>query len=204
MDNLFQKLLAFTLFLCSFPLLLTVYILVKINDGEHFIFKQKRVGKNGEEFVIYKLRTMIADADNIKSKYRQLNEADGPVFKIYDDPRYTRIGQFLAHTGLDELPQLINIIKGEMAFVGPRPLPVDEARRIPKKYRDRFTVLPGITSSWIVEGAHKLTFDKWMTLDLEYIHKKSFIFDIKLSLLTGLLMLKLIAIQIIKFVNKSK
>lgn len=135
------------------------------------------MGKDHRPFWIYKIRTMIDNAENLKSKIEKLNESDGPVFKIYNDPRYTKIGKFLSHTGLDELPQIINVIKGEMAFVGPRPLPIAEAKLIPKKYQGRFSVLPGITSPWVLQGAHKLSFKKWMESDLVYIENKSFWYD---------------------------
>jgi len=146
------------------------------------LFKQKRLGKDKKVFVMYKFRTMVENAEDLKPKVYSLNEADGPVFKIRNDPRYTKIGKFLSHTGLDELPQIINVLKGDMALVGPRPLPVDEAKKIPKKYERRFSVLPGMTSLWILKGAHKLSFDEWMSLDLNYIKKKSLWYD---SLILG-------------------
>lgn len=127
---------------------------------------------------------MVVDAENLKSKIQNLNEADGPVFKIRNDPRYTKFGYFLAHSGLDELLQLINIVKGEMAFIGPRPLPVEEAKKVPKKYERRFSVLPGISSLWVVEGTNHRDFNKWMMLDLEYVKKKSFWYDIKITIKT--------------------
>jgi lipopolysaccharide/colanic/teichoic acid biosynthesis glycosyltransferase len=131
---------------------------------------------------------MVVGAEKLKKKYLHLNEADEPVFKIYKDPRHTRVGRLLARTGLDELPQLINIIKGEMALVGPRPLPVDEAKKVPQKYTKRFSVLPGITSLWVVRGSHQLSFDEWMKLDLQYVENRSPWQDLNIMLLTGLLM----------------
>ena len=100
---------------------------------------------------------------------KHLNEADGPVFKIYNDPRYTKFGKILARTGLDELPQLINVLKGEMSWVGPRPCPVYEAKKLNLTQKVRELVNPGITSSWVTSGAHKLKFSQWMKLDAEYI-----------------------------------
>ena len=141
---------------------------------------------------------MVEEAEVLKDKYRHLNEADGPVFKIRHDPRYTKIGKFLAHTGLDEIPQLINIVKGEISFVGPRPLPVEEGLKVPKIYEKRFSILPGITSAWIVKGAHKLTFDQWMRLDLEYVKNKSFWYDIKILTSTAILILKLIIYKLLR------
>ena len=147
---------------------------------------------------MYKFRTMVQGAEKLKKRYVHLNEADGPVFKIWEDPRYTRIGRILAHTGLDELPQLINIIKGEMVFVGPRPLPVPEAKAVPKKYDARFSIFPGITSLWIVKGAHDLSFRQWMELDLEYIKKRSLYLDLKVALLTIKLILTAVKKQFLK------
>jgi lipopolysaccharide/colanic/teichoic acid biosynthesis glycosyltransferase len=180
MNRYFSRVLALILFIVLLPLLLTLFFLVKISSKGRFIFKQKRMGKNKRIFILYKIRTMINNAENLKSKVKNLNETDGPVFKIYNDPRYTGIGKFLSHTGLDELPQLINVIKGEMDLVGPRPLPVSEAQQIPKKYQERFSVLPGITSPWVLQGAHKLSFNQWMESDLDYIKNKSLCHDSKI------------------------
>lgn len=135
---------------------------------------------------------MVENAEALKKKYQKLNEADEPVFKIRNDPRYTHVGKFLSHTGLDEIPQLINVIRGEMALVGPRPLPASEALKVPKEYQKRFSVLPGITSPWILKGAHKLSFRQWMELDMDYIKKRSLGFDICVFLSTMLLILRLI------------
>lgn len=141
---------------------------------------------------------MIDGAQFQQGKLRHLNEADGPVFKIREDPRYTWIGKFLAHAGLDELPQFINVLRGEMSFVGPRPLPVEEAQKIPKKYERRFSVLPGITSPWVVKGAHNLTFDHWMRLDLNYVNRNSILVDLKTGVKTIFLMVKLFAGKLLK------
>lgn len=126
------------------------------------------------------------------AKLSGLNEADGPVFKIKDDPRFFKIGKFLSHTGLDELPQLINVLKGDMALIGPRPLPVDEAMKIEKKYQKRTDVLPGIISPWVINGHHKMKFDEWMRSDIEYIKNKSFLTDINLVFKAFFLLIALI------------
>ncbi len=190
LQQMFYQYVAFILLIVCVPLFLLLYILVKTTSKGSFIFEQKRLGKNKKPFWLYKIRTMVINAENLKSKIQNLNEADGPVFKIRNDPRYTKIGKFISHTGLDELPQLVNIIKGEMSFVGPRPLPVEEALKVPKKYERRFYVLPGITSSWVVKGSHKLSFDQWMKLDLEYIEKKSLWYDLQIASQTIILILK--------------
>lgn len=198
MDRLFYSFVALLLLISTLPLWTLFYLLVKLTSKGPFIFQQKRLGKGKKTFTMYKIRTMIENAEELKEKYCHLNQVDSPVFKIRDDPRYTKIGKFLAHTGLDELPQFVNVMKGEMSFIGPRPLPVEEGLKVPKKYEKRFLVLPGITSPWIIRGAHKLTFDQWMKLDLEYLEKKSFCYDMKILILTTVLILKLIIDKLLK------
>jgi lipopolysaccharide/colanic/teichoic acid biosynthesis glycosyltransferase len=179
-----QRLIALIILMILSPLLLTLFVLVKLTSKGLFIFKQRRWGKDKKPFYIYKIRTMVENAEHLRSKIYHLNEADGPVFKIAQDPRYTKFGHFLAHSGLDELLQLINIIKGEMAFIGPRPFPVNEAKKISKKYDRRFSVLPGISSLWVVKGTDHSSFKSWMELDLEYVKKKSFSYDLAIALKT--------------------
>lgn len=133
---------------------------------------------------------MKLHAEREKKNLKSLNQSDGPTFKIYNDPRFTPIGRFLAHSALDELPQLFNILKGDMAFVGPRPLPLAEAQQVPMKYKQRFSVLPGLTSTWVISGAHKLSFHQWMKLDIEYVNKKNIWYDVKIILLTGSFIIK--------------
>lgn len=180
------------------PFFILLFFIIKLTSRGPFLFKQKRMGKNKRTFSMYKIRTMVENAEKVKDKYLKDNEVDGPVFKIRQDPRYTKIGKLLSHTGLDELPQLINVLKGEMSFVGPRPLPIAEALKVPKKYEARFSVLPGITSLWIIKGAHKLNFKQWMDLDLIYIKKTTFKFDLIIIFNTILLVLKLILNKILK------
>lgn len=187
-----ERLTALLLLVLFSPLFLILFFLVKLNSKGPFIFKQKRLGKDKKPFYIYKIRTMVDSAEDLKSKIYHLNEADGPVFKIHNDQRYTKIGKRLAHTGLDELSQLINIIKGEMSFIGPRPLPVDEANKVPKIYERRFSVLPGLSSLWVVKGTDHSNFNKWMELDLEYVEKRNYIYDFKIILKTVWLLIKLI------------
>lgn len=186
-----ERLLAIFVLIILSPVFLFLSFLI-ILSGKPIFFKQMRVGKHQKPFVIYKFRTMKKDAEKRKKQYLHLNEADGPVFKIKDDPRYMNSGKILSRFGLDELPQLINIAKGDMAFVGPRPLPVDEAKKVPQKYRKRFSVLPGITSLWVVNGAHALSFDQWMELDIWYIKHKSVLLDIGTSLRTIFIIVKVI------------
>jgi lipopolysaccharide/colanic/teichoic acid biosynthesis glycosyltransferase len=187
---LIQRVLALFLFILLLPFFGVLGIVLKIQNGGPLIFKQKRMGKDGKSFVMHKIRTMVVGADKLKKKYLHLNEVDGPVFKIHKDPRLTKIGKILVHTAVDEFPQLINVIKGEMAIVGPRPLPWDEAKKVPKRYQKRFSVLPGITSSWIVKGSHSLTFKEWMELDLDYVNNHTVFQDLSIIIVTAMLMLK--------------
>lgn len=162
-----QKLIAIALLIGLSPVFGVLWMVHRFTMGGDFIFRQKRAGKDQKPFEIYKIRTMIRDAEAQKKQLLKLNEADGPVFKMRNDPRYTPFGKWLSHSGLDELPQLWNILKGDMAFVGPRPLPLDEASHVPAKYKARFDVLPGITSSWVVNGSHSLSFEEWMEMDVK-------------------------------------
>jgi lipopolysaccharide/colanic/teichoic acid biosynthesis glycosyltransferase len=187
---LIQRALALFLFILLLPFFGVLGIILKIQNGGPLIFKQKRMGKNGKPFILYKIRTMVVGAEKLKKKYLHLNERDGPVFKIRNDPRLTKVGKILARTAVDESPQLVNVIKGEMAIVGPRPLPWEEAKRVSKKYQERFSVLPGITSSWIVKGSHKLIFKEWMELDLDYVNNHTVFQDLSIIIATAMLMLK--------------
>jgi lipopolysaccharide/colanic/teichoic acid biosynthesis glycosyltransferase len=186
----FDLIISFFALLLCLPLVTLVSLAILISSGPPVIFSQKRWGKGKKVFTLYKFRTMEPGAEGKKKKLMPYNEADGPVFKILNDPRYTEFGRALAHTGLDELPQLVNVLKGDMSLVGPRPLPVSEARRVPRRYSARFSVLPGITSSWIVAGSHELSFKQWMRLDLVYVKDWSIKEDVKVLYQTGLLILK--------------
>lgn len=182
-----QRLIALLLVSLFLPFFVLFFILVKLTSKGPFLFTQVRLGKDQKPFQIYKIRTMVEDAEKKKSKYRHLNEASGPIFKIYNDPRYTSIGRFFSHCGIDELPQFINIVKGEMGFVGPRPLPPNEVVRIPRRYEKRFSVLPGITSLWVVKGSHSLSFEEWMQLDVWYAEHKSIAVDLNIAFKTAFL-----------------
>jgi lipopolysaccharide/colanic/teichoic acid biosynthesis glycosyltransferase len=123
---------------------------------------------------------MVAGADDMKSDLRAISEQDGPAFKLRNDPRVTRVGQFLRSTSIDELPQLINVLKGEMSLVGPRPLPCDESAACTNWQKQRLSVTPGITCIWQVEGRSRVTFNEWMLMDLKYVRTRGFGFDLKL------------------------
>jgi lipopolysaccharide/colanic/teichoic acid biosynthesis glycosyltransferase len=131
---------------------------------------------------------MVANAARIQSRYKKMNEADGPVFKIRDDPRFTKFGKLLSRTGFDELPQMINVLRGEMSIVGPRPLPINEVHKLTAKQRIRELVKPGVTSSWVIAGSHELSFKEWMDLDRKYVEKASLTGDLLIILKTIILM----------------
>jgi len=142
------------------------------------------VGRGGKPFKIIKFRSMIMDAEKLLKDLEHLNEADGPVFKIREDPRRTRFGKFLRRTSLDELPQLLNVLKGDMSLVGPRPpLPAEVARYTPYQMQ-RLSVKGGITCYWQIYGRNNLSFDEWVELDLKYIRERNLWVDIKIILKT--------------------
>lgn len=169
-----------------------IALLIFGTTGWPVMYRQKRIGLHGKPFWLLKFRTMEIDADQKQEIFRKRNEAGGPVFKIHDDPRFTPVGKFLSHTGLDELPQLWNVVRGEMAIIGPRPLPVEEAGKLTHEQHKRENIKPGIISPWIVQGYHKNSFDEWMKSDLRYIQKKSLLYDATLSVWTVLLFYRLV------------
>jgi lipopolysaccharide/colanic/teichoic acid biosynthesis glycosyltransferase len=179
--SIMYKLFILFLILITLPIQIVISILIVISSGLPILFKQIRIGKNNTPFVLYKFRTMVIGAQNMQKRLQKQNEADGPVFKIHNDPRFTPFGRFLSHTGLDELPQLWNVLKGDMALIGPRPLPIDEARKLTRWQRKRHRIKPGIISPWVLDGYHSKPFSAWMKSDIEYTNKKSFMYDIALS-----------------------
>ncbi len=167
------------------PALLAIAILIKLTSSGPIVFKQSRVGLRGRQFDLYKFRTMIVDAEKLKKDLEADNEADGPVFKIKDDPRVTRIGRFLRRSGLDELPQLFNILKGEMSLIGPRP-PLPSEIILYKRWQlRRLSVKPGLSCFWQIKpDRNNIKFDKWMELDLAYIDNWSLRLDFIILLKT--------------------
>ncbi len=166
------------------PLLLFIGLSVKLNSAGPALFRQDRVGKNGRVFKMYKFRSMIEDAEDKRKDVENLNTMGGPVFKARNDPRITRVGNFLRRTSLDELPQLLNVLAGEMSLVGPRPLPVYESDQISGGARRRLSMKPGITGLWQVSGRNELDFEEWIRLDLEYIDQWSLFLDTHILLRT--------------------
>lgn len=176
---------SFFILLIWSPFLLLIAVLVKVTSKGPVIFSQKRVGLRGREFNIYKFRTMVQDAEKLRSLLEAQNEMDGPVFKIKKDPRITTIGRFLRKSGLDEIPQFFNVLKGDMSLVGPRPPLPSEVAQYERWQLRRLSMRPGITCIWqISPNRNKITFDEWMKLDLQYIDSWSFKMDILLILKT--------------------
>jgi lipopolysaccharide/colanic/teichoic acid biosynthesis glycosyltransferase len=162
------------------PVLMLVAILIKLESTGPVFFVQDRVGLNKRRFRMYKFRTMVGDAEKRQCEVESLNEADGPVFKIKNDPRITRLGKHLRKTSIDELPQLLNVLKGDMSLVGPRPLSLRDYNGLDEDWlRRRFSVPPGMTCLWQVGGRSSVSFQKWMELDLHYIDHWSFWLDLK-------------------------
>jgi exopolysaccharide biosynthesis polyprenyl glycosylphosphotransferase len=170
---------ALALLLASFPLLLVIAILIKITTPGPIFFRQHRSGLNGRPFVLYKFRTMVTNAEQMKHELAAMNEMSGPVFKVTNDPRVTPLGRWLRKFSLDEFPQLFNVLRGEMSLVGPRPLPVDEVKRFNDlAHRRRLSVKPGLTCLWQVSGRNNVKdFKDWVRLDLEYIDNWSLWLD---------------------------
>ncbi|MGA7382981.1 MAG: sugar transferase [Terriglobales bacterium] len=178
-------LLSLALLIVLAPLLALVAILIKLASPGPVFFMQHRLGLNKRRFSICKFRTMITNAEQQITEIEHLNEASGPVFKIKDDPRITPIGKFLRKTSIDELPQLLNVLRGDMSLVGPRPLPVRDWEGFDKDWqRRRFSVRPGITCLWQIMGRSSISFEKWMQLDLQYIDMWSLRLDLEILLRT--------------------
>lgn len=173
------------------PVFLITAIAIRLEDGEPVIFKQKRSGLNGTEFGMYKFRSMVKNAAELHKSLLDQNELDGPAFKMKDDPRITKVGKIIRKTSIDELPQLINIIKGEMSIVGPRPLPVYEQEQCNEYQNQRLLVKPGLTCYWQISGRNNITFDEWMELDLKYIKDASLITDAKVLIMTVVAVIKM-------------
>ena len=172
---------------CSFvgvlvlsPLFVVIAIIIKFTSKGPVFFSQKRVGRDGKEFKMYKFRSMVVNAEELKEKLAAQNEMSGPMFKMKDDPRVTKVGKFIRKTSIDELPQLFNVLKGDMSLVGPRPsLPKEVAQFDEWMYR-RLEVKPGLTCYWQVSGRNNIDFEDWMKLDVKYVEERNLWIDIKL------------------------
>ena len=162
------------------PVIAIVACAVKFTSKGPIFFSQKRVGKNGKLFDMYKFRSMVVNAEELKEKLVQKNEMSGPMFKIKDDPRVTKVGRFIRKTSLDELPQLWNVLKGDMSLVGPRPSLPKEVKQFENWMYKRLTVKPGLTCYWQVSGRNNIDFEDWMKLDISYVEDRNVWIDIKL------------------------
>jgi len=182
--GLFDFFGAATLLMALSPLFAVIWLAIRLDSPGPVLFRQKRCGRNGREFWIYKFRSMSVGADELKPELAFANEADGPVFKMRNDPRMTRVGRFLRRASLDELPQLINALKGEMSLVGPRPPLKCEVDSYEDWQRRRLSMRPGITGLWQVSGRSNLDFRDWMLMDLEYIDGWSLALDFKILAMT--------------------
>lgn len=162
------------------PVFIIVSLMIKIDSKGPIIFSQKRVGKNHKLFKMYKFRSMVADAEKLLIELKSKNEMSGPMFKMKNDPRITKVGRFIRRTSIDELPQLFNILKGEMSFVGPRPNLPAEVKKFSNDHRLKLLVKPGLTCYWQIMGRNEIDFEDWMKLDIKYIEERSTWTDIKL------------------------
>lgn len=160
------------------PLLPAILVLIKLDTPGPILFRQQRVGRYGRLFTCYKFRSMRADAEARKETLRHLNEASGAAFKIKDDPRITGVGRFLRRSSLDEFPQLLNVLKGEMSIIGPRPQITEEVLQYTPTQALRLLVKPGLTCLWQVSGRSQLDFEEWMALDLEYVRRRGTALDL--------------------------
>jgi len=177
-----DRILAAALIVLFAPVMLLIALAVRL--GGPVLYVQRRGGLYGHPFSMLKFRTMRVGADQERAALDGRNEMDGPVFKMRDDPRVTRLGRILRRTSLDELPQLFNVLAGQMSIVGPRPLPVDETRALTGRHRRRLSIRPGLTCLWQVSGRNDLTFAEWMALDLEYVDRWTLWLDVAILLRT--------------------
>jgi lipopolysaccharide/colanic/teichoic acid biosynthesis glycosyltransferase len=162
------------------PVFLLVAAAIFFTSGRPILFRQRRAGLGNRPFMLYKFRTMVVDAERQKQALRRHSHQDGPAFKMARDPRVTPLGRFLRRTSLDELPQLWNILMGDMSLVGPRPLPMDESDACAPWHRQRLSVTPGLTCTWQIRGRSRVTFEEWMRMDLSYVRHRHFLHDLRL------------------------
>jgi exopolysaccharide biosynthesis polyprenyl glycosylphosphotransferase len=183
---IFDRITSALLLVFLSPLLLLIYVAIRLESSGPAIFRQKRSGRHGAPFTMYKFRTMVSDAEMRQAELKALNEMSGPVFKIKADPRVTRVGAFLRFTSLDEIPQLFNVLFGQMSLVGPRPLPTYETLAMTaNNQRRRLSVSPGMTCLWQISGRNDVNdFSDWVRLDLEYIDQWSLLLDFEILLRT--------------------
>ncbi|MCC4414518.1 sugar transferase [Limosilactobacillus reuteri] len=160
------------------PLMIIIAVLIKTEDHGPIFYKQVRVGKNGKTFKMYKFRSMFVNADKMLAELKEQNDVEGPMFKMKDDPRITKIGHFIRKHSLDELPQFLNVIKGEMSLVGPRPPLPSEVKEYSEYDKQRLFVTPGCTGLWQATERNEVGFNEMVQLDIQYIQQASFMFDL--------------------------
>ncbi|MBU3191216.1 sugar transferase [Clostridium bowmanii] len=162
------------------PVMIVVAIMIKLDSKGTIFFTQERVGKDGIGFMMYKFRSMCTDAEYLLDKLQDKNEMTGPMFKIKEDPRVTKVGRFIRNTSIDELPQLFNILKGEMSLVGPRPSLPKEVEKFSTFQNQRLLAKPGLTCYWQVSGRSNVSFNEWMEMDVKYLEERNTWIDISL------------------------
>jgi lipopolysaccharide/colanic/teichoic acid biosynthesis glycosyltransferase len=168
-----------TLVLLS-PVFASIALVIKLNDGGPIFFRQVRVGRHGRQFTFYKFRSMVPNADALKASLSEANEAEGPIFKMKDDPRITRVGRILRKSSLDEFPQFFNVLRGDMSLVGPRPHLPHEIEGCADYPTERLSVMPGLVCLREVSGRSRLTFEEWIATDLDYVRRCSLKLDLSI------------------------
>lgn len=166
------------------PISIIIAVKIKKEDGGPIFYTQERVGKDGKLFPMWKFRSMVVGAHSLKTDIADLNETDGPIFKIKDDPRVTNVGKFLRTHSLDEIPQFVNVLQGTMSLVGPRPALPEEVEEYSEKALKRLTVKPGLTGLWQVSGRSNVSYEMMIDLDLIYVHQATIWMDIKILIIT--------------------
>lgn len=189
LQRVFDVSVAVLALLLSLPILIVAAVAIKAESSGPIVFSQVRVGRNGRRFRIYKLRTMVQDAEGMRRALQSQNEVDGPLFKMRDDPRVTRVGRFLRKSSIDELPQLWNVVRGEMSIVGPRPALPEESDQWSAELHERSSVKPGITGMWQVSGRSDSDFEQYQRLDLYYVDNWSLVHDLRIVLKTFVVVL---------------
>ncbi len=181
MMDIFGSLVALIIFA---PISLAIIAAIKFEDGGPTFYSQERIGYKGRPFVMWKFRSMVVGAHSIKSELEDLNETEGPIFKVKNDPRVTKVGVFIRKHSLDEIPQFVNVLKGDMSLVGPRPALPEEVLAYGDSEKERLKAWPGLTGLWQVSGRSNLNYDQMIALDLKYVENKSLIMDIKILFAT--------------------
>jgi exopolysaccharide biosynthesis polyprenyl glycosylphosphotransferase len=176
----FDKLVGLSALALTAPVFLFVTLVIRLDDGGPAFFRQTRVGRDGRDFTVYKFRTMVMDAEKLKTELAASNDHDGVLFKMRKDPRITKVGSWLRRWSLDELPQLLNVVRGDMSLVGPRPALPDEAARYGDYVRRRLVVKPGLTGLWQVNGRSDLSWEESVRLDLRYVENWSLVLDLQI------------------------